>query len=198
MSPCARRRASSLGAGLLGLLLAAPPAAAEAEDRRRWPAWAGDGEHAGSWHREFEERRWRDDGFGHEPRGSWREHGAWPEPRRTRDRGHRFERHGWRPPRAPHDELRWHWDGGRWCPPGHRHPPGRRLGWYEPPRDDVRWSRHRRPLVVHGPYYCAPCSRWYGHRHDFDRHVYGHHRVPPRAFEDAVARLVWGLVYFGP
>lgn len=63
--------------------------------------------------------------------------------------------------------------------------------------DDWRWARYRRPVIVHSGYYCAPCGSWYGDRHGFDRHVYGYHGLVQRSFADAVAQVVWGLVYFG-
>jgi len=122
-------------------------------------------------------REWRQD---QERREEWREHQEWRQARYVSQHG-----------------QRWHWHGDRWCPPGHRHPPGRRVGWYKPHRDDWRWARYRRPVVVHSQYYCAPCSHWYNDRYGFDRHVYGHHGLQQRSFGDAVAQMVWGLVYFG-
>jgi hypothetical protein len=247
------RAAKAATAGLLGLLLAAPPPATADDDERRG---RGDGirgeRHRGEKDRDErgrdahrgrgdrdqrrDERSWRADrGRGEgarpappprlaherrtqEPRGDdrrWREvrreHRDHRDDRDGRERwdrdehrdwrddgrawhGHRHESRKWRA--ARHDD-RWHWHDGRWCPPGHRRPPGLRVGWYAA-RDDWRWARYRRPTVVHSPYYCAACSHWYGERIDFDRHVYGYHGLPQRSFQDAVAQLVWGLVYFGP
>lgn len=101
-----------------------------------------------------------------------------------------------------HGKHRKHWKHhevhrhGDWCPPGHRHPPGRRIGWWDP-RDDWRWRHYRRPVVIESPYYCAPCGHWYRDRGAFHSHVYGHHDLPRRLFADAVAQVVWGWVYFG-
>ena len=238
MSSLARRSARAVTAGLLGLLVSAPPPALADDGERRGRPHAARGdrgdrdrearrpEHRGERHdRDRYRSGWRDerrvdhDRHEHrrppgppprvvrderrEPWPSQRDDRHWREQREHRerydDRGWRHERrdHEWRPAYAQHHDHRWHWHDGRWCPPGHRHPPGRRVGWYKP-RDDWRWARYRRPLVVHSPYYCAPCSHWYDHRHDFDRHLYGYHRLPQRWFQDAVARLAWGLVYFGP
>jgi len=121
-----------------------------------------------------EHREWRDD-----HRDEWRARRRWDDARY-----------------AAYEGRSWHWHGDRWCPPGHRSPPGRRVGWWGP-RDDWRWARYRRPVIVHSQYYCAPCARWYGDRYGFDRHVYGYHELPQLAFRDAVAQVVWGLVYFG-
>jgi hypothetical protein len=137
--------------------------------------------------RDDRRREWRDD------RREWQRERA-----RVRERREEWREHQeWRDARwvALHGS-RWHWHGDRWCPPGHRNPPGRRLGWYAP-HDDWRWARYRRPVVIHSPYYCAPCAYWYQDRHAFDRHVYGHHGLGANGFEQAVAQLVWGLVYFG-
>lgn len=153
-----------------------PPPRVVREERER------DHRHAGR-----DDRRWRE----HRDPRAWRDDRGWRHDRRDDRRDHK-----WRPAYAQHHDQRWHWHDGRWCPPGHRHPPGRRVGWTRP-RDDWRWARYRRPMVVHSPYYCAPCAHWYEHRHDFDRHLYGYHRLPQRSFQDAVAQVVWGLVYFG-
>lgn len=143
-------------------------------------------------HHRSDHPEWRDDRRWQDDRRPHRDHRHWKNDRRD-ERRHRDD---WRPARVSKHDHRWHWHDGRWCPPGHRHPPGRRAGWYKP-HDDGRWVRYRRPLVVHSPYYCAPCSNWYGQRHDFDQHLYGYHRLPQRSFQDAVAQVAWGLVHFG-
>jgi len=166
-------------------------------------------------HRERGERRHGDRPYGtpdrHEGRNERRSWHAHPhherkDPRHDRkhhDARKHHDRHDWRP--VPwnharyvvHHDRHWHWHGDRWCPPGHRHPPGRRVGWHRPQHDDWRWARYRRPVIVYGSYYCAPCAGWYHDRHAFDRHVFSYHGLARHAFADAVAEMVWGLVYFG-
>lgn len=145
--------------------------------------------------RRGDHHEWREDSRSRhdDHRDEWREdrHDGWRDDHRDEWR----ERQRWN--HASYQGRRWHWHGDRWCPPGHRQPPGRRVGWWRQ-HDDWRWARYRRPAVVHSQYYCAPCTHWYGDRYAFDRHVYGYHQLPQLAFGDAVAQLVWGLVYFGP
>lgn len=160
---------------------------AERRDRHA-PRAHGERRHAA----QDDRREWHEERHRNE-RKDWQD-------RHRREREHRHEgrRILWNHARyTAHHDRHWHWHGDRWCPPGHRHPPGRRVGWHAFHRDDWRWARYRRPVIVHSGYYCAPCSGWYGDRHAFDRHVFGHHGLPRLSFGDAVAQMVWGLVYFG-
>ena len=182
------RPRAAAAAGLIGLLLAAPPAAFAGDDDRRWR-----GGHAARDHRDDRDdrRSWdrrehhrRDHGrvdrraHAHRSDPGWRHHDRKKQTRQRED--HRWHRHRV-PPRPPSV-----WSApGRYVDARHRH------------YDDWRWKRYRRPVVIHSPYYCAPCSHWYGDRRGFDAHVYGYHRLPRRHFADAVSELVWGVVYFG-
>lgn len=57
--------------------------------------------------------------------------------------------------------------------------------------------RYRQPVVVHSPFYCAPCGHGFSSRRDFHSHLTGHHGIAAHALSSAIVHTLSGFFFYG-
>lgn len=118
-----------------------------------------------------------DAGDGHRGRHGYKSHGykdhghargrGHHDDRGHRSRGQRGSHHGYAPDRG-------HYDYGRSYAP-----------------------RYRRPVVVHSPFYCAPCGHGFASRRHFHGHLTGHHGIAAHALSSVIVHTLRGFFFYG-